>query len=358
MKFKYGDRVSFLNDTGGGIVNRMDDSGFVYVLTDDGFEIPVSEKELIFSRNFAMASKEDEREIKQTTPKLVEQTAVIKEERTKMPELPGNVPVDAPIHVMLGFIPENPGPVFTSSLACYLINDSAFFVYYLLGKKTGGILHYLASGFIEANTKNYIATFDQTAISKISDIHIQLLFISKGRYTKKEPLDKQVNLNLVNFSKESYFRDNDYFEEKAVLFNLFGNEIVNSLDNIIVPDEIIALKNNADAVQATKQQKKEPMPDTLEVDLHLDEVTQQNSQLTPAAILALQMSRFHAAIEEAISKNLRRLVIIHGLGQGTLKMQIRKELQEKYPQYIYQDASFKEYGFGATMVHLIFDQKQ
>jgi hypothetical protein len=39
-------------------------------------------------------------------------------------------------------------------------------------------------------------------------------------------------------------------------------------------------------------------------------------------------------------------------------MQIRKELQEKYPDFIYQDASFKEYGFGATLIHIVFDKKQ
>ncbi len=70
------------------------------------------------------------------------------------------------------------------------------------------------------------------------------------------------------------------------------------------------------------------------------------------------MSRFHSALEEAISKKYRKLVIIHGVGQGTLKMQIRKELQEKYPEFLFQDASFREYGFGATMVHLIADKKQ
>jgi dsDNA-specific endonuclease/ATPase MutS2 len=74
--------------------------------------------------------------------------------------------------------------------------------------------------------------------------------------------------------------------------------------------------------------------------------------------MALQMSRFHAAVEEALSRKFRRLVIIHGMGQGTLKMQIRKELQEKYPQFLYQDASFKEYGFGATMVYLKNEKRQ
>jgi hypothetical protein len=185
-----------------------------------------------------------------------------------------------------------------------------------------------------------------------------LIYISKGRYSKKEPVDKVVNLNQVNFSKESYFRENDYFQDKALLFNITDNGIVNARNSVTIPDEVKEIKSKADAEQEVKPKKNEPLQDTLEVDLHLDELTLQNSQLTPTAILALQISRFHNAIDEALSKSLRRLVIIHGLGQGTLKMQIRKELQEKYPQYIYQDASFKEYGFGATMVHLTFDKKQ
>jgi len=31
---------------------------------------------------------------------------------------------------------------------------------------------------------------------------------------------------------------------------------------------------------------------------------------------------------------------------------VRRELQRKYPKYPFQDASFREYGFGATMVLL------
>jgi hypothetical protein len=358
MKYKSGDRVNFLNDTGGGIVNRIDDHGFVYVLTEDGFEIPVSEKELILSRNFAFTDIDDVPSVKPPVSKLIAAGTEDSVKAAKMPELPKNVPFDTPVHLVLGFIPENRGPVFASRLACYLVNDSAFFVYYMLGKKEGGALNYISSGFIEAETKCYITGFDQTSVSKISDIHIQLIFISKGKYASKEPVDKLLPLNLVNFSKESYFRENDYFEEKAVLFNIVGDEIKDARDNIPIPEEVKVLKNEADNIRIIRQKKKEPVQDTLEVDLHFDETGMQNSQLTPTAILALQMSRFHAAVEEAISKNLHRLVIIHGLGQGTLKMQIRKELQEKYPQCVYQDASFKEYGFGATMVHLTFDQKQ
>ena len=42
VKFKSGDKVRFLNDIGGGIVNKVNDNGIVVVQTSDGFEIPVS----------------------------------------------------------------------------------------------------------------------------------------------------------------------------------------------------------------------------------------------------------------------------------------------------------------------------
>jgi hypothetical protein len=355
MKFKKGDRVRFLNDVGGGSVIRYDEQGQVYVLTEDGFEIPVSEKELVIAGGFALNREQDEQRPAKPEPVKAEQPKPEQKEKALVVELPANLPADTPVHLLLGIVPENPGPVFASNLACYLINDSAYCMYYQIGEKTSGMLRYISSGMIEADTKCYIATYDHTTISKISDIHVQALFLSRGRYMKKTPVDKLIRLNLVNFSKESYFRENDYFEEKAVLFNVSGDDLPEETDEIVVPDEVKALKNEADSSREGRQKKKEESSDTYEVDLHLDEISMKNSQLAPAAILSLQMSRFHGAIEEAIGKNMRRLVVIHGIGQGTLKMQIRKELQEKYPKYIYQDASFREYGFGATMVHLVHE---
>ena len=46
----------------------------------------------------------------------------------------------------------------------------------------------------------------------------------------------------------------------------------------------------------------------------------------------------------------RKMAFIHGLGNGRLKHEVLKTLDRKYPKLKYQDASFKEYGYGATMV--------
>jgi dsDNA-specific endonuclease/ATPase MutS2 len=46
----------------------------------------------------------------------------------------------------------------------------------------------------------------------------------------------------------------------------------------------------------------------------------------------------------------RKIVFIHGKGDGTLRAALLKELRSRYKQCAVQDASFREYGFGATMV--------
>ena len=57
-------------------------------------------------------------------------------------------------------------------------------------------------------------------------------------------------------------------------------------------------------------------------------------------------------METAIKNNAQKIVFIHGVGQGVLKLEISKELKSKYKKYRYQDASFREYGYGATMIYL------
>ena len=50
------------------------------------------------------------------------------------------------------------------------------------------------------------------------------------------------------------------------------------------------------------------------------------------------------------SKKKRIIVFIHGKGVGILKSEIIKAFKRDYKHLDYQDASFQEYGYGATMV--------
>ncbi|MBK8808503.1 MAG: Smr/MutS family protein [Bacteroidales bacterium] len=91
---------------------------------------------------------------------------------------------------------------------------------------------------------------------------------------------------------------------------------------------------------------------TLEVDLHIHELVENESGLEPNEKLEIQLNHFEERLNEAIKDKLRKVVFIHGVGNGVLKMKIRNILDRKYSKLRYQDASFEKYKFGATLVNL------
>ncbi|MDD3908240.1 MAG: Smr/MutS family protein, partial [Bacteroidales bacterium] len=67
-------------------------------------------------------------------------------------------------------------------------------------------------------------------------------------------------------------------------------------------------------------------------------------------MLKYQMDTFRKVMDEHRSKKAFKIVFIHGKGDGVLRSAILNELKTKYKSCKWQDASFREYGFGATMV--------
>lgn len=67
-------------------------------------------------------------------------------------------------------------------------------------------------------------------------------------------------------------------------------------------------------------------------------------------MLNYQLDKFREVMEQYKNKREQRIVFIHGKGDGVLRRALLDELKRKYPACKAQDASFQEYGFGATMV--------
>ena len=63
-----------------------------------------------------------------------------------------------------------------------------------------------------------------------------------------------------------------------------------------------------------------------------------------------QMNEFRKVMDENIKKKGQKIVFIHGKGEGVLRKEILQELKYRYKNCTWQDASFREYGFGATLV--------
>lgn len=87
-----------------------------------------------------------------------------------------------------------------------------------------------------------------------------------------------------------------------------------------------------------------------EVDLHIDELLESTSGMDNAAMIIYQLGYFEKCLDEARQRNIRRFVVIHGVGKGRLREEIRKLLSAEGIEHY--DASYQKYGYGATEIRL------
>jgi hypothetical protein len=99
--------------------------------------------------------------------------------------------------------------------------------------------------------------------------------------------------------------------------------------------------------------KRKPV-DVWEIDLHIEEITESHSGLSNGEIVMKQMRELRTFFQRAKSNHIRKVVIIHGVGLGVLKEEVRSYL-DKQSSIDYYDADFREYGKGATAVEIFYN---
>ncbi|MBX2971725.1 MAG: Smr/MutS family protein [Flavobacteriales bacterium] len=89
-----------------------------------------------------------------------------------------------------------------------------------------------------------------------------------------------------------------------------------------------------------------------EVDLHLHELVEDETRLSDGEKLKYQLAYFERALEGAIRDGKRKLIVIHGVGEGVLREEVRRMLQY-YDGVRFHDANMARYGSGATEVEIL-----
>ncbi|MEG1554256.1 MAG: hypothetical protein RRZ64_05885 [Rikenellaceae bacterium] len=101
-----------------------------------------------------------------------------------------------------------------------------------------------------------------------------------------------------------------------------------------------------------KEEEEEAKSDMEVIDLHAEEVLSSTEGLASGEIITAQLARYTFTLDTLVSsKKHGKIVFIHGVGKGKLKYEMLKILKSDYKKMEYQDASFKEYGYGAIVVY-------
>ena len=88
----------------------------------------------------------------------------------------------------------------------------------------------------------------------------------------------------------------------------------------------------------------------MEVDLHLHAIVDSQAGLSPGVMLELQIAHFERMLQIGIRQRTKKLVFIHGIGQGVLRHQIWSRVEQFYPDCSCRSADPRKYGSGATEV--------
>lgn len=99
------------------------------------------------------------------------------------------------------------------------------------------------------------------------------------------------------------------------------------------------------------QKKKERVQPTLEIDLHINKLLPSTMGMQKHDILTYQLDTVKRQIAFAMSKKIQRIVFIHGVGEGVLKLEM-EYLLKRYENLKFYEANYQKYGLGATEVYI------
>ncbi|WP_297098486.1 DUF2027 domain-containing protein [uncultured Draconibacterium sp.] len=341
---KVGDKVKFLNDVGGGVVTGFVNKNTVNVEGDDGFEVPCLIKELV----------------NVSAPELNVRSGTSTQHETPAEVQPEPEYIEPKGEIINGknaaefyfcFVPTNPKNPLSGEIELYLVNDSNYTVLFNYSYiKTDGV-EAVKQGTVRSNSREKIDALVQEDLSDLPDFGFQLIYFRETESEWNLPMVKKFRVNPVKFYKESTFRENSYFKRNALVLKITSDTFQTELDKL-TQDDFKKVVKAKETVEAPKRKERKRNAEEVVIDLHITELLDESEGLSNREMLEIQMDTVESEMNLAIKNHTKRIVFIHGVGQGVLKQEVTNLLKRKFKKYYFQDASFKEYGYGATMVIL------
>ncbi len=350
MVLKVGDRVKFLNAVGGGKITGFVSPKVANVEDDQGFEVPTLISELVKDERFLKVEREPS--VRQDGSGTVSAVAAKKRVKEWLPlysQSQKEHGTSKPAYY-LAFVPEVPTMPLSGEIRAWLVNDTPHALLFGFSLLVDGEYISEKSGKLPAYSKIPLKGFGLQDFSNFPGFGFQLLPLEERCNMLLPALIKTIRLNPVKFYKETSYTSGPYFEKRALISEIGENDLSSELDKLRQHDFSAPVAEGVIMVPTRPVTRRKESGELKEVDLHIEQLVDQVSGLSGKDILDIQMERFRSEMESAIKDGTRKLVFIHGIGQGTLKNELRRELGSRYKKVVIQDASFKEYGYGATMV--------
>lgn len=330
MKLRIGDKVRFLNETGEGVVSRIKDKLSVFVEMQDGFEIPYLASQLVPIH-----------------------TELIIDKDADNIELNPDAHVNDAVYLIIE--PDHELPTLINDYKIYLFNSSSFNVLFSYSIKDEEYFQTLKHGELGAYQKILLKQVKIQFFKDYSYHKIECLFYKNTHFKTQMPIVEIVNISPKTLAESKVIKHDEF---KFPVYGFLLKEEFATQTNVeqeLSLVDIAKLKSIKEFNSRTKSSKsnKEYLKSLeKEVDLHITELLENPEGLSNFEMLTIQLEKFENELDNAILKNMKKIVFIHGVGNGRLKQEIVDRLK-KTKGVTYQDGSYKDYGFGATQVNIL-----
>lgn len=342
MSFNVGDKVSFLNEKLNGVVSKVLNSTSVEVITEDGFGIPALTAELVLVESKGGKKDSSSGSASNTT---FSDTGIQFSQKISLEK-----------KSYLCFSKKS-----DASIELFFLNNSKHKQFFVLRIKKQGVWTSVFSSEVAKSSYKFVNSYSISELDDFSEISIDSVNTEYSLKELSKPEVAFIKIKSVKFYKESSFVQVPILEKNAMLLPVesttieeeeFKKEVIKNIETPKAKAEVkrklkgLKVLGKIDLSGSDKKGKS-----LHEIDLHIENLSNNYSKLSNGEIVQIQLNAAKDFLDRSMIEGKKEIVIIHGVGNGRLKSEIRKILKGYYG-IRFEDADFRKYGEGATLVYL------
>ena len=233
---KIGDKVRFLNEIGGGRVAGFQGKNIMLVEDEDGFQVPMLTTEVVvvgnedYGTGHMIEVRSEKQEVRGNRDKRFGLDSDEEPEPEEKPITFKAKPMERQggerLSAYLAFVPMDMKELTQTRFESYLVNDSNYYLryVYMTGENNAWTLR--AEGELEPNTKEFIEEFGREDLNGLEHCCVQMIAYKRDKtFLLKQTVNAQLNVDTVKFYKLHAFRENDFFEQPALVYTLIENDV-------------------------------------------------------------------------------------------------------------------------------------
>ncbi|PWJ40235.1 Smr/MutS family protein [Sediminitomix flava] len=319
-----GDRVRHMHAPEEGIVVKFISDKEVEVEIEDGFRIPYLIGELVVVSKYEEAAfGSAKQDADHDSDKSIPTPKVLVSEKG----------------IFIAFSHEN-----DKLLSVYLINNTDLAIPFTFGTESSKIYEGVFTGGLSPKSSKKIHEVNLDNFESWPYFIVQALLFKSGFTALREPLVKKLKFRANSFFKQK--KDIPLMDKQGYVFQIDTDEV----KPLEIKTDVIkeSLYTNAEGGHSLAM----PPKPKEEIDLHAEALGLDASAVGKDNLLSLQILEFEKQLDAAIVNGMDEITFIHGIGNGSLKLELHRRLAKHPDVLFYKEAKKEKFGFGATAVKI------